>query len=205
MRRCRRLERVQAGGAEQPGVLQVALAPAAVARRELDEVRRRLLVAAAEVVGHAAPSSRRAGRSAASTKSWLRMCPPNGGLPGSSGRPPRSAKARGADDGVVAPVVAGVAEPGARGRGPAPGRRRGRRTAARGRAASRRRSGAATVWRMPSAVVGLHAARELDDGVGLHQAVGVEHQHEGVGAAPALDPVGDVAGLARAGCGARWR
>ena len=30
---------------------------------------------------------------AASTKSWLRISPPKGGLPGSSGRPPHSAKA----------------------------------------------------------------------------------------------------------------
>ena len=45
-------------------------------------------------------------------------------------------------------------------------------------------------------LVRLHAAGELDDAVGLHQAVGVEHQHVGIGAAPALDPVGDIAGLA---------
>src|SRR6202023_3012094 len=31
--------------------------------------------------------------SAASTKSWLRMCPPNGGLPGRSGRPAAPVKA----------------------------------------------------------------------------------------------------------------
>ena len=30
---------------------------------------------------------------AASTKSWLRISPPNGGLPGSSGRPAKPAKA----------------------------------------------------------------------------------------------------------------
>ena len=38
---------------EQARVLQVALAPAPVAGGELDEVRRRVLVAAREVVGHA--------------------------------------------------------------------------------------------------------------------------------------------------------
>ena len=38
--------------------------------------------------------------------------------------------------------------------------------------------------------------RQLDDGVAVHQAVGVEHQHVVVGAAPALAEVGDVAGLA---------
>ena len=33
-------------------------------------------------------------RSAASTKSWLRICPPKGGLPGSTGSPALSMKAR---------------------------------------------------------------------------------------------------------------
>jgi hypothetical protein len=44
--------------------------------------------------------------------------------------------------------------------------------------------------------VGLHGGGEAHDGVAGHQAVGVEHEHVLVGAAPAGHEVGDVAGLA---------
>ena len=52
--------------------------------------------------------------------------------------------------------------------------------------------------RLDDAGVGvvLHRDREPRDGLAGHQAVGVEHQHVIVGAAPAGDEIGDVAGLA---------
>ena len=45
--------------------------------------------------------------------------------------------------------------------------------------------------------IGLHAARELDNRIGLEQAVGVEDEKIVVGAAPPLAEVADIAGLPR--------
>ena len=73
--------------------------------------------------------------SAASTKSWLRMWPPNGLRPGSIGRPALAAKARDADDRVVAPVVAFRAVPPGDAVRRSSGRRGARRTAAAARTA----------------------------------------------------------------------
>ena len=44
--------------------------------------------------------------------------------------------------------------------------------------------------------IGLHGGGESDDAGAGHQAVGIEHQHVVVGAAPAGHEIGDVAGLA---------
>ena len=153
-----------------------------------------MLEAAGEVVGHAH------GVAAAADEGGLDEVvaedePAEGRLAGELGQAAAVGEGAGADDGVVAPVVAGVAEPGAQ------AAREHRAVDAagellhageRGGAADQLRRGLQDAERL----VGLHAAGELDDAVGLHQAVGVEHQHEGIGAAPALDPVGDVAGLA---------
>ena len=43
---------------------------------------------------------------------------------------------------------------------------------------------------------GIHARDHLDQGIGIHQAVSVEHDHVGVAAAPAAHEVFDVAGFA---------
>ena len=109
-------QRVQAGGAEQAGVLQVALAPAAVAGGELDQVRRRVLVAAGEVVGHPhrpAAAAQEGGLDEVVAEDQ----PAERGLAGQLGQAAAVGEGPGADDGVVAPVVAGVAEPGAQAAG----------------------------------------------------------------------------------------
>ena len=163
-------------------------------RGELDEVGRRVLVAAGQVVGHAH------GVAAAADEGGLDEVvaedePAERRLAGQLGQAAALGEGRGADDGVVAPVVAGVAEPGAQ----AAGQDRAVDAAGELLDAGERRGAADQLRRGlqdAERLVGLHAAGELDDAVGLHQAVGVEHQHEGIGAAPALDPVGDVAGLA---------
>ena len=53
-----------------------------------------------------------------------------------------------------------------------------------------------SVWMMPASGSSSIASGEADDAFAGHQAVGVEHQHVIVGAAPARDEIGDVAGLA---------
>ena len=102
---------LQAFGADDARVLQVALAPAPVARRQ-----GRSATAGSPRRSRRDPAacrrpSRRARIRAASTKSWLRIWPPKGGLPLRSGRPPWAAKASRADDRVVAPVIAVAAHP----------------------------------------------------------------------------------------------
>ncbi len=187
-------QRVEAGGAQQPGMLEIALAPAAVARGELEKVGRRVLVAAGEVVGHAH------GVAAAADEGGLDEVvaedeAAEGGLAGKLGQAGVIGEGLGPDQGVVAPVVAGVAEPGAQ----AAGQRRAvdpggelLDAAEGGDAADEPGRGLQDA----EGLVRLHAAGELDDGVGLHQAVGVEAEHERIGAAPARHPVLDVAGLA---------
>ena len=132
---------------------------------------------------------------AASTKSWLRISAAEGRLARELGQAAAFGEGLGPHDGVVAPVVAGVAEPGAQ----AAGQHRAVDAAGELLHAAERRDAADELRRGlqdAELVVALHAQRQLDDAVGLHQAVGVEHEHEGVGRTPALDPVVDVAGLA---------
>ncbi len=48
----------------------------------------------------------------------------------------------------------------------------------------------------PDIGVSLHRMGELEHGLAAHQAVGIQHDHMGIGATEAANPFGDVAGLA---------
>ena len=104
---------VQPARRQHRQMLQVALAPSPVARGEIQQA-----TAGIPRSCRRAPAPCRIAQpprriSAASTKSWLRICPPNGLRPGSSGRPGVLREGADADDGVVPPVVAfGAVPPG---------------------------------------------------------------------------------------------
>ena len=132
---------------------------------------------------------------AASTKSWLRIWPPNGGFPGSVGQSGRFGERAPADDRVVPPVISLRARP--------PGEPGGddRAIDATGELLQARERGSAVNQSrhgldQPGVRICLHAPRELDDALRLHQAVGIEDEQIVVGAAPAPAEIGDVAGLA---------
>ena len=175
-------------------VLQVALAPAPVARRDVDERGRALLVAAREVVQHVdrvagAPHQRRLDEIVAEHVAAERR------PAGKVGQPATGREGARADDGVVAPIVAVPARP---------HREAGRdhRAIDLGGELLRARKQRVAVddqrQRLDDAGVGvlLHGEGKARDAFAGHQAVGVEHQHVIVGAAPARDEIGDVAGLA---------
>ena len=133
--------------------------------------------------------------SAASTKSWLRMWPPSGGLAAQVRQAAMGREGLRADDGVVAPVIAVTAHPGreaGRDDRPVDPRRELLHPGEQGVAVDDQRQGLDDA----GVGVGLHGGGEPHDGVAAHQAVGVEHDHMLVGAAPAGHEVGDVAGLA---------
>ena len=73
-------------------MLQVALAPAPSHVAQIDQGRRALLVTARQRGGHWTAQPARRTR-AASMKSWLMTCPPNGLRPFRWGRPAASANA----------------------------------------------------------------------------------------------------------------
>ena len=132
---------------------------------------------------------------AASTKSWLRIWPPKGGLPLRCGQAGSLGEGLPADDGVVAPVVAfGAAQPGeaAADHRPVDAARELLKAGEDRASVDEARDGLDEA----GIGIGLHAADEVDDRLRLDQAVGVEHQQVIVGAAPAPAEIGDVAGLA---------
>ena len=100
-----------------------------------------------------------------------------------------------ADDGVVAPVVAVPARPGRQTGGDHRAVDMGRELLGareQGVAVDDQRQGLDDA----GVGIGLHGGGESDDAGAGHQAVGVEHEHVVVGAAPAGHEIGDVAGLA---------
>ena len=125
---------LQAARADDPAVLQVALAPAPVARRDVDERGRALLVAAREVVQHVdrvagAPHQRRLDEIVAEHVAAERR------PAGKVGQPATGREGARADNGVVAPIVAVPARPHREARPRPPGHRPWRRTAARAQTA----------------------------------------------------------------------
>ena len=133
---------------------------------------------------------------AASTKSWLMISPPSGARPGQQRQAAQLGEGRHADDRVVAPVIALAQRPVADARRPTAARRARPRTAACGRTRVWPRTSLGGAWISPTA--GLASMRSTSRIIARpgHQAVGVEHDHVAVGAAPAGDEVLDVAGLA---------
>ena len=175
-------------------VLQIALAPAPVAHRDVGEAARRLLVAAGQSGEHVhrpAGAAQQGGFDeivaqdvAAERAASAQVRQPGGG--GESG---------GADDRIVAPVIAVGAVP------PRDPVRDHRPIDAAGELLHPREQGAAVDdhrQRLDQPDIGmpLHRRGELHDRLGGHHAVGVQHQHQRIGAAEAAHPVGDVAGLA---------
>ena len=183
-----------AGLGHQAGVLQVALAPAAVALQLVDQMRRRLLVAALQLgqqpdfVAGAAHQRRLdevvrhdlAGQAATARQLGQRAVTHEG---------------LHAQDRVVAPVMRLSELPvGQAGREQRAGHAGGELLHAcmqRVVAASARRG-------LDDAGAGLrfHQAHHREQRLAAHHAVGVEHHHVAVGLAPAAAKVGHVAGLA---------
>ncbi len=185
---------MQAAGEKHARMLQIALAPASVADRQVDERGRAFLVGAAErrhhvdriagaaderrldeVMAHDMPAPRRAAaqvRQAAMAREGFR-----------------------ADDGVVAPVIAVAAHPAGE------AHRNDRAIDAGGELLNPREQRVAVDDQRqglddPAVGVGLHRGGELHDRRAGHQAVGVEHDHMRIGAAPARNEILDIAGLA---------
>ena len=186
---------MQALGRQKPCVLQVALAPAPVARGDIDQRRRAFLVGALESRQHVdsvarAPDQRRL------DEIVTENVPAEWRLSAQVRQSTVRREGGGADDGVVAPVIAVSAHPGRQPGGD------DRPVDARGKllhAGKQRVAVDDQRQRLDDAGigVGLHALRERHDGVSRHQAVGVQHHHVRISAAPAHDEIGDIAGLAR--------
>ncbi len=192
--KCWRVAQTKPLAADDARVLEIALAPSPVARGEIDQRGRALLVGAAEGRQHVdrvsrAPDQRRLDEVVAEDVAAER-------------RPAREIRqaamigeGAGADDGVVAPVVAVAPHPGGQSRGDD---RAGDAGGELLQAGEHRVAVDDERQALDDAAVRvrLHRRRETDDRVARHDAVGVEHQHVRVVAAPAGDEVGDVAGLA---------
>jgi len=175
-------------------MLQIALAPAPVAHREIDEGGRAFLIAARKVGEHidrpaAAPDEGRLDEVVAENMPAERR------LAGQGRHAGMARKGAHADDGVVPPVIAVLA---------APGRKAGghdRAVEAGSELLQPREQGVAVQDQGEGlddagARIGLHGARQAKDTLARHEAIGVEHDHMLIGAAPARDEIGDIAGLA---------
>ncbi|MNI33202.1 hypothetical protein D3C73_871370 [compost metagenome] len=187
---------VQATAAHHLAVLQVALAPAAIAHQQVGQRRRAFLVAAAQVGHHVRSPATTAHQRCfheimAQHVAAERLAPRQFRQAGVVG------EGTGADDRVVPPVIAfGTVPP-----GHATGDHRAVHAPAELLHAREQGAPADHRWQgLDQADVGvvLHAGHQAHDAVTGHQAVGVQDQHLRVGTAEAAYPVGDVAGLARA-------
>ena len=109
--KCCRVGELEAGGADDPDVLQVALAPAPVARGEIDQRRRAFLVAAGEIRQHVDRPARPA-HEGRLDEVVAEDVPAEGRAAGQVRQAAMGREGARADDGVVAPVVAVPAGPG---------------------------------------------------------------------------------------------
>ena len=174
-------------------MLEVALAPAPVAQHVVDQRRRRLLEGAPLVGQHAhrpagTADERRLDEVVAEDEAGQRSLARQFGQPGAS------REGAGADDRVVAPIVAGVARPARE-----PARENGTvDIACELLRAGEERAGADDARHAldeAHARPARHRVAEGEDRLGLHQAVGVENEHRVGRGAVARDPLGDVAGF----------
>ncbi|MCW0416168.1 hypothetical protein NB689_001922 [Xanthomonas sacchari] len=185
---------VQAARAHHLGVLQVALAPAAVAHQQVGQRRRAFLVAALQVRHHvhgpaATTHQCRFDEVVAEHVAAERLAP------GQRRQARLRGEGLGANHRVVAPVVAFRPVP--------PGHAEGDHRAVDAAAEllhAREQGVAVDHFRQgldqADVGVGLHAGSQAHDAVAGHQAVGVQDQHLRIGAAETTHPVGDVAGFA---------
>ena len=180
--------------ADDPHVLEVALAPSPVARRKVDERGRALFVRAGEIGQHVdrvarAPDEPRLDEIMAENVAAERRLARQIRQPAMIGERAR------ADDRVMAPVVAVASHPRVRARADdGAGDPGGELLQAREQRVAvddeRQALDDARVG------IGLHRRSQAHDRFARHQAVGVEDDHMRVMAAPMGDEVGDVAGLA---------
>ena len=185
---------MEAFAEQDAAVLQIALAPTPVADGEIDQRRRAFLIGAADRRKHV---DRVAG--AAHQGGLDEVVAQDVAAPGRAPAQVRQAAMRGeglgADDRVMAPVIAVAAHPFGKTHGDH------RPIDARGELLNAREKRVAVDderQRLDDAGVGigLHRRGEADDRAPRHQAVGVEHDHMLIGAAPAADEFGDIARLA---------
>ena len=192
--RCCRVARVKPLGADDPRMLEIALAPSPVASREIDQRGRALFVGAAEVGQHVnskarAPHQRRLDEIVAEDVAAERRLARQVRQSAMVGERAR------ADDRVVAPVVAVPPHPRAQARAEHRAGHPG------GELLQPREHGVAVdderlALDDPGVGIRLHRRRQSDDRLAGHQTVGVEDDHMRIVAAPVNDEIGDVARFA---------
>ena len=184
----------QAFGADDAEVLHIALRPAAFAANEVVQRWRQAFVAATKVGVHAHVPAH-AAQECGFDEVVGEDVAADGVAPAQDGQAAAFGEGVDADDGVVSPVVAVFALPGGDATGDdgaVEGARELDGARQQGFAADEARHG----LQEAEARFGVHACDHFDEGVGVHQAVGVKHDHVGVAAAPAAHEVFDVAGFA---------
>ena len=175
-------------------MLEVALAPAAVAHGQVHQRGRALLIAAFQA-GHHVDGPAAAAHQRGLDEVVAHDMAAEGFAAGEFGQAGLFGEGDGADQGVVAPVIAlGTVPP-----GDAVGDHRAVDAAGK-LLHPREQGGAAGDDRQgldqPDIGMRLHGGDEAEQGVAAHDAVGVEDEELGIGGAEAGDPFGDVAGLA---------
>ena len=184
----------QLAGEDQPEVLEVALAPAAVALEVVDQGRRGFLVGALDVPcepDFPALADHQRGFDEVMAEDF----PAEGFAAGKVGKLAEIRERLHADQRVVAPVAAAAELPPVEAADEERAVEPHRELLEAGedrRAADQLGRGLEDA----QVRVGLHHAGHLEDVATVHQAVGVEHHHALVAAAPGADEVADVAGLA---------
>ena len=188
-------EWMETARADHAQVLQIALTPAPIAHRVIDQRGRRFFEAAL-VVGQqihpptGAPHERGLDEIVAQNETS------EGRPAGQRGQTGMGGECAHANDGVMAPVVAVAEIP------PGQPRRQHRPIAGAGKLMAAREQGVAidqprNGLNDAGMGIGLHQARETHDRRTTHHAVGIEHQQVLVMPAPTPAELGEIAGLAR--------
>ena len=174
-------------------MLQIALAPAAVAARELDQVGRQLLIAALDFGQHphrVAGAAHQGGFDEVVAEDLAA----HRRTPGQAGQPAMRGEGRQANDRIVAPVVAVTPLPEAEAggqHGPIEPAAELQHAREQGLSVHRQREALDD----PHVGVALHQAHQLGQQPGRQDAVGVQDHHEVIGAAPTTAEIRDVADL----------
>ncbi len=179
---------VQPARRQHRGVLQVALAPAPVAHREVGQRRRALPRSCRAAPGTMCTAQPPRRISAASTKSWLMIVAAErlAAAQFRQARPVRRRRACGSSR--CGPSSCPPRRATRRCRARSAGRRPGRRIAACGRTAWSPPVMIGSVWISPTSGCALHRADQAHQRLAGHHAVGVEDQELRIGAAEARAP-----------------
>ena len=177
--RCNRVTQCSPRALQHARMLQITLAPAPVACRIFGQRRRAFFVRAASASASSRTAQPARRISAASTKSWLRICPPIGRGPLKAGR----------SGGLRERARADVSRCGPSNCCPLRATRRAHRRSAAHRACRRiaavRANGVTAltitgnVWIRPTPALLLHRGDQAHQRVAGHQRVGIEHDHGG--------------------------